>query len=155
MYRTRTALAIGLAACLSASVASTAFALGEDEDPELPYCQSVATLEASVANLMAIDTSSTTDELSSAVEGVQDAAGAYVEDLRSVAEWQVAAIEDAVNALRDYRDDLEGDTSIEETVEGAVPYIAGVAGARAAAGTVDCEAVMTAEAAEQAAESEE
>ena len=146
---------MGLAAILSASVASTAFALGEDEDPELAYCQSVATLQASVANLMAIDTSSTTDELSAAVEGVQDAAGAYMEDLRSVAESQVAAIEDAVNDLREYRDSVEGEQTIEEAVEGAVPYIAAIAAARAAAGTVDCGAVLAGEAAEQAAEAEE
>lgn len=155
MHRSRTALALGLAAILSASVASTAFGLGEDEDPELAYCQSVATLQASVANLMAIDTNSTTDELSAAVEGVQDAAGAYVEDLRDLAESQAAAIEDSVNALRDYRDDLEGDTSIEDAVQGAVPYVAAVASARASAGSIDCQEVMAGEAAAQAAESEE
>ena len=156
MHRTRTALAMGLAVILSVSVASAAFALGEDEDPELAYCQSVATLQASVANLMAIDTGSTTDELSAAVEGVQDAASTYMEDLRSVAESQVAAIEDSVNALRDYRDDLEGDVTIEEAVQGAIPYVAGVAGARAAAGSVDCQEVLAGEAVEQqAAEAEE
>ena len=57
MQRTRTAVAIGLAAILTASVASSAFGLGHDEDPELAYCQSVATFQASVANLMAIDSS--------------------------------------------------------------------------------------------------
>jgi hypothetical protein len=118
MTRRRSTLAAVLAALLCVSIPAVASAIGEDEDPEVVYCQSLVALSASVDALSAIGTSSTVDEFETAVGDVRDAATTFEESLRALVEAQVETLEIAVGDLEGYRDSLAGDETIEEAVQG-------------------------------------
>jgi hypothetical protein len=154
MTTARTTIATGLALLLCLSVASGAFAIGEDEeDPEVRYCQSLMELAASVETLGAIDASSTVDEFESAVDHVREAATTMEDSLRGLVEAQVAALETAVADLEGYRDSLAGDESMEVAVQGAGAAIAAVASARDEVGTIpNCAVVAGQQAAQEEAE---
>jgi hypothetical protein len=142
-----------LAALLSLSMASGAFAIGEEEDPEVAYCQSLMELAASVETLGAIDTTSTVDEFETAVDGVREAASAMEENLRGLVEAQVGALETAVGDLEGYKDSLSGDETIDAALQGAGAAIAGVASARDEVGTIpNCAVVAGQQAAQEEAE---
>jgi hypothetical protein len=153
MTNVRTAMAASLAALLSLSLASAVSAIGEDEDPEVVYCQSLVALAASVDALGAIDASSTVEEFETAVDGVRDAATAFEESLRALVEAQVETLETAVGDLEGYRDSLEGDETIEEALQGADAAVAAVGSARAEVGTTpNCAVVAGQEAVDEEAE---
>ena len=153
MKASRTAVATGLAALLSLSIASGAFAIGEDEDPEVVYCQSLMELSASVETLGAVDAASTVEEFEAAVDGAREAASAMEESLRGLVEAQVAALETAVGDLQGYRDSLAGDETIEEAVQGAGAAIGAVTSARDEIGTIpNCAVVAGQQAAQEEAE---
>jgi hypothetical protein len=150
MTRRRSTLAAVLAALLCVSIPAVASAIGEDEDPEVVYCQSLVALSASVDALSAIGTSSTVDEFETAVGDVRDAATTFEESLRALVEAQVETLEIAVGDLEGYRDSLAGDETIEEAVQGAATTIAAVGAARADVGTIpNCAVVAGQEAVEE------
>jgi len=149
----RTAIVIGVAALSGLGIASSAAAIGEDEDPEVVYCQSLIELSASVESLSSIGATSTVDEFDAAVERVRDAATATRDSLRALVEAQVEDLETAVDGLQGYRDSLEGDQTMEEVVQGAGGAIAAVGDARSSVGTIpNCAVVAGQEIAEQEAE---
>jgi hypothetical protein len=154
MTTARTTIATGLAMLLSLSIASAAFAIGEDEeDPAVRYCQALVELSASVEALGMIDAGTTVGEFETAVDDVREAATNMEESLRGLVEAQIAALETAVGDLQGYRDSLEEDQTIEEVVLGAGTAIAAVASARAEVGTIpNCAVVAGQEAAEEEAE---
>lgn len=153
MTTVRTTMATGLAALLSLSIASGAFAIGEDEDPEVSYCQSLTALAASVETLGVIDANSTVDAFESAVDDVREAATRMEDSLRGLVEAQVAALETAVGDLQGYRDSLEGEETVGEAVQGAGAAIAAVASARDDIGTIpNCAVVAGQQAAQEEAE---
>lgn len=154
MTTARTTIATGVAVLLSLSIASGAFAIGDDEeDPEVTYCQSLVTLSASVETLGSIDASSTVDEFEAAVDSVREAATTMEESLRGLVEAQVAALETAVGDLQGYRDSLAGDETVEEAVLGAGAAIGAVASARDEVGTIpNCAVVAGQQAAQEEAE---
>jgi hypothetical protein len=152
MHNRKTVLAASLAMALAVGVASGASALGDDEDPALAFCESAAALAQAEEALQSMDAGATTDEFQAAVDGVAEAASAMAEDARNLLESQVDAVSAAVGELQDYRDDVGGDQTLEAAVQGAVPYVAAIADARVAVGTVDCQAVMAGEAIGEAAE---
>lgn len=150
MIRRHTTLAAGLAALLSLSVASGASALfGDDEDPELAFCQARVAMADAVASLEAISADSTRDEAQTAVDGVSDAASDLRNDARNLLEAQVDSLQTAFGNLEGYVDSVDGDATIEEFAQGAVPYLAEIKLADATIGTVDCDAALAREAAEQ------
>jgi hypothetical protein len=143
----------GVAALLCLTIPSMASAIGEDEDPEVVYCQSLAALSASVDALSTIDTGWTVDMFETAVGGVRDAATTYEESLRALVEAQVGTLETAVGDLESYRDSLEGDETIEEAVQGAAEAVAAVGAARAEVGTIpNCAVVAGQEAVDEETE---
>jgi hypothetical protein len=147
------AVTAGLAALLSIGVASSVAAIGEDEDPEVVYCQSLVALSASVDALGAVDASSTVEELETAVDGVREAATTFEESLRALVEAQVETLETAVGELEGYRDSLQGDETIEEALQGAAAAVAAVTTARAEVGTIpNCAVVAGQEAVEEETE---
>jgi hypothetical protein len=134
-------------------IASGAAAIGEDEDPEVVYCQSLVELSASVDALGAVDATSTVEDFDTTVDGVREAATTMEESLRGLVESQIAALETAVGDLEGYRDSLEGDETVEEAVQGAGTAIAAVVSARAAIGTIpNCAVVAGQEAVEEETE---
>jgi hypothetical protein len=142
-----------LAAVLGLAIPSVASAIGEDEDPELVYCQSVVALSASVDALGTIDTSSTVDEFDAAVGDVREAATTLQDSLRALVEAQVEGLETAVSDLEGYRDSLEGDETIDQAVQGAAEAVAAVGVARADVGTIpNCAVVAGQEAVDEEAE---
>jgi uncharacterized protein YqeY len=146
-------MAAGVAVLLCLTIPSLASAIGEDEDPEVVYCQSLVALSASVDALGAIDTNSTVEALETAVGDVRDAATAYEESLRALVEAQVETLESAISDLEGYRDSLEDDETIEEAVQGAAETIAAVGTARADVGTIpNCAVVAGQEAVEEETE---
>jgi hypothetical protein len=150
MTRRRTTLAAGLAVLLSLSVASGASALfGNDEDPELAFCQSGVAMTAAVASLEAIGADSTTDELQTAVDGVSQAASDMRNEARNLLESQVDSLRSAFGDLQGYVGSVDEDASIEDAVAGTAPYVAQIKVSRALLGTVDCDAALAKEAAEQ------
>ena len=150
MFRKQATLAAGLAALLTLSVAPGAFALfGDDEDPELAFCQSRVAMADAIASLEAIGPDSTTDDLQAAVDGAAQAASDMRNEARNVLEAQIDSLRSAFGDLQGYVDSVAGDASIEEAVQGAAPYVAEIGVARAMIGTVDCDAVFAREAAEQ------
>lgn len=153
MRAVRASVVMGLAALACMGVVTGAAAIGEDEDPEVVYCQSLVELTASVEGLRTIDATSTVDEFESAVERVQEAAANTEESLRALVESQVESLETAVDGLRDYRDSLEGDTTMEEVVQGAGDAVAAVGVAHADVGTIPNCAVVAGQ--QQAAEEAE
>jgi hypothetical protein len=153
MTRRRSTIAAGVAALLCLTIPSVASAIGEDEDPEVVYCQSLAALSASVDAISAIGTTSTVDEFETAVGDVRDAATTFEESLRGLVEAQVAALETAVGDLEGYRDSLTGDETIEQAVQGAASAVAAVGTARAEVGTIpNCAVVAGQEAVEEETE---
>jgi hypothetical protein len=146
-------MAAGVTALLCLTIPSVATAIGEDEDPEVVYCQSLAALSASVDALSTIDTGSSVDMLETAVGGVRDAATAFEESLRALVEAQIETLETAIGDLEGYRDSLEGDETIEEALLGAAETVAAVGVARAEVGTVpNCAVVAGQEAVEEETE---
>ena len=153
MTKTRTTMAAGSAALLSLSLASAALAIGEEEDPEVAYCQALTGLAASVESLGTIDANSSVDVFETAVAGVREAARTMEESLRGLVEAQVDALETAVGDLEGYRDSLEGDETVEEAVQGAGTAIAAIASARDEVGTIpNCAVVAGQQAAQEEAE---
>jgi hypothetical protein len=156
MKKMRSVTTAGLAALMCLSFASAVAAIGEDEDPEVVYCQSLVALSASVDALGAIGTTSTVDDLETAVDGVREAAMTFEESLRALVEAQVETLETAVGDLEGYRDSLEGDETIEEALQGAAATVAAVSGARADIGTIpNCAVVAGQEAVEEETEEAE
>jgi hypothetical protein len=156
MGKVRPSIAVGLAAFLCLSIASAVSAIGEDEDPEVVYCQSLVALSASVDALGAIGTTSTVDEFETAVDSVREAATTFEESLRGLIEAQVEALESAIGDLEGYRDSLEGDETIEEAVQGAAAAVTAVGTARAEVGTIpNCAVVAGQEAVEEETEEAE
>ena len=156
MIKTRVTVATGLAALLSMSLASGAFAGlfgNNDADPELTFCQSAVTMADAVASLEAIGPESTTGDLQTAADGVSQAASDMRNDARNLLEAQVDDIETAVGNLQGYIGDLDSDETIEAATQGAAPFVAEIKLARAALGTVDCEAAIAREVAQQAEDS--
>ena len=155
MTRRRSTIAAGVAALVCLTIPSMASAIGEDEDPEVVYCQSLAALSASVDALSTIDTDWTVDMFETAVGGVRDTATTFEESLRSLVEAQVDTLETAVGDLEGYRDSLTGDETIEEAVQGAASAVAAIGTARAEVGTIpNCAVVAGQEAVEEEAEEE-
>jgi hypothetical protein len=153
MTTRRNTMTAALAALMCLGIASGASAIGEDEDPEVVYCQSLVELSASVETLAAIDATSTVEVFETTVDGVREAATTMEESLRGLVEAQIAALETAVGDLEGYRDSLEGDETVEEAVQGAGTAIEAVATARAAIGTIpNCAVVAGQEVAEEEAE---
>lgn len=153
MTRRRSSIAAGVAALLCLTVPSVASAIGEDEDPEVVYCQSLVALSASVDALSAIGTSSTVDEFETAMGDVQDAATTFEESVRALVEAQVEALETAIGDLEGYRDSLEGDETLEEAAQGAAEAVAAVGAARAEVGTIpNCAVVAGQEAVQEETE---
>jgi hypothetical protein len=153
MRASRTTVAIALAAIACLGFTTGTAAIGEDEDPEIAYCQSLVELTASLEGVRAIDATSTVDEFESAVERLQEAATSTEDSLRALFEAQVEALETAVDGVRDYRDSLEGDETIEAVVQGAGDAIAAVDAAHAQVGTIPNCAVVAGQ--QQAAEETE
>lgn len=150
MTTRRVSIATGLAAILSLSLSTGAFALGaDDEDPEVTYCQSLVALSASVDSLTGIDASSTVGEFETTVDGAREAATGFEESLRGLVEAQIAALETAIGDLQGYRDSLQEDQTIEEVVQGAGAAIAAVASAREEIGTIPNCAVVAGQEADE------
>ena len=153
MTTARRSITAGLAALLSLSMATGAFAIGDEVDPEVAYCESLVALSASLEGLTGFDATSTVGELETAVDGAREAATTMEESLRGLVEAQIATLETALEDLQGYRDSLEDDQTIEEVVEGAGASIAAVVSARAEIGTIpNCAVVAGQEAAEEEAD---
>ena len=153
MTTRRMTIAAGVAALMCLALAVSALAVGEDEDPEVIYCQSLVELSASVEGLGTIDATSTVEEFESAVGRVRDAATGTEESLRGLVEAQIATLETAVDGLQGYWDSVEDDQTIEEVIAGAAGAIAAVADARAGVGVIpNCAVVAGQEVAEEEAE---
>jgi hypothetical protein len=149
----RTTVVIGLTAMACLGIATATVAIGEDEDPEVVYCQSLVELTASIEGLRAVDATSTVDEFESAVERVEEAATSTEESARAMLEAQVEDLETAIDGLRDYRDSLEGDETMEAVVQGAGDAVAAVGVAHADVGTIpNCAVVAGEQQAEEEAE---
>jgi hypothetical protein len=150
MIRTRTTISAGLAALLSLGIASAVSAIGEDEDPQVVYCQSLVDLSAAVDALRAVDTTSTVDDLETAVDDVREAATTFEDSIRNLVESQIAGLETALGELEGYRDSLEGDETIEAAVQGAAAAIGSVGTAREQVGVIpNCAVVAGQEAVEE------
>jgi hypothetical protein len=142
-----------LAVILTVGVGNLALAIGEDEDPQVAYCQSLVELTAAVEGLKLISVESTVEEFEAAVDRAREAATGVEDSLRALVESQVAGLESAVGGVESYRDTIEDDQTIEQVVQGAAASIEAVDAARSEVGVIpNCAIVAGQEVAEDEAE---
>jgi hypothetical protein len=153
MRRAIMPVAAVVAVILSMGAVNVAFAIGEDEDPEVAYCQSLVELTAAVEGLKVISVDSTVEEFEAAVDRAREAATSVEDSLRAVVESQIAALETAVDGVESYRDTIEDDQTIEQVIQGAAGSIEAVDAARSEVGVIpNCAVVAGQEVAEDEAD---
>jgi hypothetical protein len=112
----------------------------DDESPEETLCNEIDRLETEIADLEAMDLTTTPiEDIRDQIGEVVDAAGAVQEARIGVGESRVEAIGDAVSALGDTLTSLDGGSSIEEIANAVASAAQGIDDAAADLGReVNC-----------------